>query len=74
MPTLQVIDSIKIDIYSREHLPPHLHALYAEYEALIEIVTGVVYAGYLPRPKLKIVLEWLKRKEVRLFSWQILNV
>lgn len=29
MPTIKIIDSIKIDIYSREHLPPHFHALFA---------------------------------------------
>ena len=48
MPTLHIINSIKIDVYSREHLPPHFHALYAEHEILIEIKTLKTYAGYLP--------------------------
>lgn len=37
MPTVHIINSIKIDVYSREHLPPHFHALYAEHEILIVI-------------------------------------
>jgi len=37
MQTLHIIDSIKIDVYSRDHLPPHFHAIYAEHEILIEI-------------------------------------
>jgi hypothetical protein len=26
MPTVKTIDNIKIDIYSRDHPPPHFHA------------------------------------------------
>ena len=35
-------------MYSREHLPPHFHVLYAEYEMLIVIKTLKTYAGELP--------------------------
>jgi len=49
VPTLKIIDSIKIDIYSREHPPPHFHAIYAEYEELIEIRTLSTYVGSLPK-------------------------
>jgi len=49
MPTIKIIDSIKIDIYSREHLPPHFHLLFAEYEELIEIETLKTYTGYILR-------------------------
>lgn len=35
-PAIKIIDAIKIDVYSREHPPPHFHAIYAEYEELIE--------------------------------------
>ena len=46
MPTVHIINSIKIDVYAREHLPPHFHALYAEHEMLIEISTLATYAGW----------------------------
>ncbi len=37
MPTIEIIDGIKINIYSNEHSPPHFHAIYGEYEAMIRI-------------------------------------
>ncbi len=49
MPTVKTIDNIKIDIYSREHPPPHFHAKFAEFEELIEIETMGTYAGNFPR-------------------------
>jgi hypothetical protein len=58
MPTVKTIDSVKIDIYSREHLPPHFHILYAEYEELIEIETLNSYIGYVPKKQRKKVTDW----------------
>jgi hypothetical protein len=57
MPTVKIIDSIKIDIHSREHLPPHFHVLYAEYEELIEIVSLNTYAGKVPVTQRKKVMD-----------------
>jgi len=57
MPTIHMIDSIKIDVYGRDHPPPHFHAIYAEQEALIEINTLEIYAGQLP------TLQWRKIKQ-----------
>lgn len=48
MPTIKIIDSIKIDLYSREHPPPHFHAIYAEHEELIEIETLIHTLGRFP--------------------------
>ena len=67
MPTLHTIDSIKIDIYSREHLPPHFHAIYAANEILIEIKNLKTYAGSLPTRQHKIVLDWAKDEKVKAF-------
>ena len=58
MPTIKIIDSIKIDIYSREHLPPHFHVLFAEYEELIEIETLITYIGYIPKTQRKKATDW----------------
>ncbi len=54
MPLLFSFEGIEIKVYAREHLPPHVHAEYGEFEVLIEIETGEVYAGNLPRNKLKV--------------------
>lgn len=45
-------------MFWKEHGPPHFHAVYAEYEALIEIRTLEVLQGSLPRRALAMVLEW----------------
>lgn len=63
MPTLKLLDSIKIDVYSREHPPPHFHALYAEFEELIVIDSLETYAGKLPTIQRKKVIEWAKDKQ-----------
>jgi hypothetical protein len=55
----------------RHHEPAHFHAIYSEYEALIEIETLMVFRGSLPRRALALVLEWaaLHRAELR-EDWQ----
>jgi hypothetical protein len=58
MPTIKTIDTIKIDIYSREHPPPHFHAKFAEFEELIEIESLETYAGNIPRIQRKKVVDW----------------
>lgn len=58
MPTIKIIDSVKIDVYSRDHLPPHFHALYAEHEELIEIVSLKTYIGKIPAAQRKKVINW----------------
>lgn len=37
MPTISQFFGIVIQMFWREHAPPHFHALYAEHEALIDI-------------------------------------
>ena len=60
MPTIKIIDSVKIDLYSREHPPPHFHAIYADFETLITIQNFEIYEGRLPKPQLKKVIDWAK--------------
>ena len=57
MLTIKVINAIKINIYSREHPPPHFHAVYAEYEELIEIKSLSTYAGKIPIAQRKKVID-----------------
>lgn len=65
---------LRFDIYSREHPPPHFHAIYAEYEELIEIESLEVYAGMIPKVQHKKVLNWAKgRKEFLLANFIRLN-
>ncbi len=58
MPTVKIIDNIKVDIYSREHPPPHFHAKFAEFEELIEIDSLKTYAGKIPNVQRRKVTDW----------------
>lgn len=68
MPTIKIIDSVKIDLYSREHPPPHFHAIYSDYEALIKIQDFEIYAGRLPRTKLNKIIIWAKDNQQMLMD------
>ena len=57
MPTISQFFSIVIQMFWREHAPPHFHALYAEHEALIDIRTLEVVGGSLPRRTLNLTIE-----------------
>jgi hypothetical protein len=39
VPTVAIIDGVKIQFYAQEHPPPHFHAIFAEHRAQIEIET-----------------------------------
>lgn len=66
MPTFKEFDGIKIECYSAEHLPPHVHAKYAEYEALIVIETQELLTGKLPPKKFKRACEFVKASKNKL--------
>ena len=69
-----MIDSIKIMIYYDDHLPPHFHAEYNEYEELIEIHTLETYRGQLPNKQRKKVMEWAKENQAFLIEkWNEIN-
>lgn len=68
MPTYEITQGIKIDCYSGDHLPPHIHAIYNEHEALIEIKTGKIYAGSLPSKQFKQALKYVKSNEADLLE------
>ena len=71
MPTYFSFDGIKIDLYFDDHLPPHFHAIYAEFEALIEIQSLKSFQGWLPVKQHKKVIQWAtKHQEILMEIWQ----
>ena len=68
MPTIKIIDSVKIDLYSREHPPPHFHAIYADFEVLITIGNFDIYVGRLPKPQLNKVINWARDNQAMLLD------
>lgn len=66
MPTVAVVDGIKIQFYNDEHPPTHFHAEFAEYEAMISIDTLKVLKGRLPRPQLRKIVAWAEPRKAQL--------
>jgi hypothetical protein len=60
MPIISVFLGIVIRIYFSDHNPPHFHAEYGSNEALIEIKSGRVVHGKLPKRVLALIEEWRK--------------
>jgi len=73
LPTISQFFGIVIQMFWRgEHAPPHFHALYGEYEALVEIGTLEVIKGKLPKRALALVLEWASQHRGELMEdWNL---
>jgi hypothetical protein len=70
MPTIAVIDGVKIEVYFDDHPPPHFHARYAEFLVQIEMATLEIIKGSLPRPQLRTVQNWAKpRRDALHAAW-----
>jgi hypothetical protein len=62
---------IVIAMYFRDHPPPHFHAIYGDYEAVVEIRTGAA-TGRLPKRALAHVQDWRVLHEAELlFAWDL---
>ena len=55
MPEVSRFYGIIIRFYYREHPPTHFHAIYGEFEAQIEIESGAINRGRLPRTAYNLV-------------------
>jgi len=44
-------------MFYRDHNPPHFHAVYGDFEGIIDIVKNEIIGGYLPTRVLGIVTE-----------------
>jgi Domain of unknown function (DUF4160) len=58
VPRISEFYGIVIEMFFRDHPPPHFHARYSGDEALVEIATGDVIAGSLPPRATRLVREW----------------
>ena len=58
MPTICMFRGIKVCIYWRDHMPPHIHAFYGGSEVLVSIEELEVLEGTIPSKQLKMLLGW----------------
>ena len=63
MPCLTKIQGIKICVYSNDHVPPHIHALFGEYEILIDIREIVSIKGEMPNNKRRVALDYVNANQ-----------
>jgi hypothetical protein len=74
MPTYFIIDGVKIELYFKDHNPPHFHALISEHDAMIEIATQNILRGNLPNTKRKKILKWAEENQTTLMAiWENLK-
>jgi hypothetical protein len=72
MPVISTFYGILIYMYWNDHAPPHFHAKYGEFQALINIKDFSVIEGKLPPKALGLVVEWASiHREELLENWEL---
>jgi len=57
---------------NQQHNTPHIHVVYQDSEAVIEIPNGTLLGGSLPPAKLKLVVAWIEiHQEELMADWQL---
>jgi hypothetical protein len=71
MPTISMFYGIIISMFFKDHMPPHFHAEYGEYEAMFNF-DGEVLQGNFPAGKKRIVAAWaeIHREELEA-NWKL---
>ena len=74
MPTISMFYGILIRMYAgdSEHNPPDFHAVYQEFDAIIDIATCEIIKGDFPKKQQKMVLAWAEiHKDELLADWEL---
>jgi hypothetical protein len=70
MPTLAVVDGMRIVMYWNDHPPAHFHVLIAENRAVFEIGPLRLMSGRLPKAKVARIQDWAKARTAELMrAW-----
>ncbi len=74
MPTISMFYGIIIRMYCspNEHNPPHFHAYYQGYKAVIDINLCTLKEGKMPSKQKKLILAWAElHKDELLADWEL---
>lgn len=66
MPTVAIVDGVRIIFYANEHPPPHFHLRLAEYHAVMNIDTFEITEGALPVAKRRKIVKWARGRQAAL--------
>ena len=71
MPEVTRFYGIIIKVFFGDHPPPHFHAIYGEYNALISIESLEIIEGDLPNRAQKMVIDWAQMYQKDLLAiWE----
>lgn len=68
MPVLSIFFGIIVRMRHDDHPPPHVHVEYQGFAALVNIETGEITKGQLPRKAAAIVKEWCVLHQTELLN------
>ena len=75
MPTLSMFYGLIVRMYyfdNQQHNSPHIHVHYQDCCAIIEIPSGKILEGELPKNKQKLVDAWIEiHKENLMANWEL---
>ena len=72
MPTIALFFGMVIQMYWRDHAPPHFHVIYQGYHGSISIETGELIAGRLPPTARRILRQWVEvHRQELLDNWEL---
>ena len=75
MPTISMFYGIIIRMYffdNQQHSLPHIHVHYQEHNAIIEIPSGIIIEGKLPKSKQKLVDAWIEiHRDELIADWEL---
>jgi hypothetical protein len=72
MPELSRFYGIVIKVYTDDHPPPHVHATYGEFRAIVDIQRAAITAGWLPLRAQGLVLDWARLHQRELLeAWAL---
>lgn len=72
MPTISMFRGIRITMYWKDHMPPHIHATYGSDEVLVSIKDLEVLEGSIPSKQLKMLLGWAAfHQEELMENWEL---
>lgn len=58
-------------MFAKDHLPPHFHAKYGEFIGVLDIESGEIREGGLPRRALRLVQDWAELHKTELSkNWE----
>ncbi|MGL5639508.1 MAG: DUF4160 domain-containing protein [Cetobacterium sp.] len=71
MPVICRFYGIIIKMYFNDHLPPHFHAMYGEYNGVFDLITLEMLEGDLPSRSIKLIQEWAAKYKIELMQmWE----